>query len=260
MCILAIDTSDTITYIAVRNSSNNFYSNSGFVDQQASHNEELEDLLIKTLEESATKLSEVKVLLIGSGPGSFTGLRIGYGFIKGLAIGLKIPIIEQCSFEAAFFDFYFGNDFKDDYKIISVISDARRNQFFKKSFNINDKELKLLELGHSVIIEDCVLTQGNFEDAIVKFNNIAEVPTATDKYFNVSNLGMGHIHLYDHSLANGTLESSTYDMSNLHKLSPNYVRQVSAQTIAEREKDVLTKADSKGLKLFTDDYNFKNKG
>jgi tRNA threonylcarbamoyl adenosine modification protein YeaZ len=238
MSILAIDTSDTITYIAVRNVSSNLYSNAGFVDQQASHNEELGDLLIKTLEESGTKLSEVNTLIVGSGPGSFTGLRIGYGFIKGLAVGLKIPIIEQCSFEAAFFDFCNSIDFKDNLKRVSIISDARRNQFFKKSFNINDQKFKL---GHSVIIGDCDLTQRNVEDAIVRFNNLAEVPMGADKYFNVRNLGLGHIHLYDHCLAMGLLDSRTYDMSNLHKLCPNYVRQVNAQTIMQREKDAMGK-------------------
>jgi len=46
------------------------------------------------------EIKELKAVTVASGPGSFTGLRVGLSAAKGVAQGLDIPIIGVSSLEA----------------------------------------------------------------------------------------------------------------------------------------------------------------
>tara|TARA_R110000868_G_scaffold5650_7_gene33455 strand:- start:136 stop:822 length:687 start_codon:yes stop_codon:yes gene_type:complete len=57
------------------------------------HSEKLAVFVKELLEESEIAFSELAAVLISKGPGSYTGLRIGVSFAKGLCYGLSIPLI-----------------------------------------------------------------------------------------------------------------------------------------------------------------------
>ncbi len=52
------------------------------------------------LKASSLKLDELNSMLIGLGPGSFTGLRVGLATMKGLALGTNTPLYGFSSMEA----------------------------------------------------------------------------------------------------------------------------------------------------------------
>ena len=52
------------------------------------------------LQEAQLPLKEIKAMLVGLGPGSFTGLRVGLATMKGLAMGAQVPLYGFCSLEA----------------------------------------------------------------------------------------------------------------------------------------------------------------
>ncbi len=58
----------------------------------------LTDAVLKDCDLSVQQLDRVGVTV---GPGSFTGVRIGLAFAKGLAFGIRVPIIPVSSFDAA---------------------------------------------------------------------------------------------------------------------------------------------------------------
>ena len=60
---------------------------------QYTHAERLHPLIAQLLQEANYKLSDIKAIAVGKGPGSYTGLRIGVSATKGLCFGLKIPLI-----------------------------------------------------------------------------------------------------------------------------------------------------------------------
>jgi len=57
------------------------------------HAERIVDIIDATLSDSAVKLSELDLLAVTVGPGSFTGLRIGVSTMKGLAEGAGKPLV-----------------------------------------------------------------------------------------------------------------------------------------------------------------------
>ena len=57
------------------------------------HNEKLPSFITTTLDNSNKTINDIDALAVGIGPGSFTGLRIGLGFCKGMAYSKGLPII-----------------------------------------------------------------------------------------------------------------------------------------------------------------------
>ncbi len=54
---------------------------------------ELLPRLLALLAGAGRSLGDVTAVAIGTGPGSFTGLRVGMSLAKGLAVGLAVPIV-----------------------------------------------------------------------------------------------------------------------------------------------------------------------
>jgi tRNA threonylcarbamoyladenosine biosynthesis protein TsaB len=57
------------------------------------HGETLMPALDRLLGETGVRRSDLTAVVVGTGPGTFTGLRVGISTAKGLAHGLRIPII-----------------------------------------------------------------------------------------------------------------------------------------------------------------------
>ena len=60
---------------------------------RAHHTEQLAPALAGLLERTGLTIDEVKALGVAIGPGSFTSLRVGLAFVKGLALARHLPLI-----------------------------------------------------------------------------------------------------------------------------------------------------------------------
>ncbi len=49
--------------------------------------------IAQLLESAHCKIQDIEALVVATGPGSFTGLRIGIAAAKGMALALKIPVV-----------------------------------------------------------------------------------------------------------------------------------------------------------------------
>lgn len=64
-----------------------------FIGQSFSHAEKLPNFIDEIIGESPIEKNNLSALSISSGPGSYTGLRIGCSTAKGLSFALNIPLI-----------------------------------------------------------------------------------------------------------------------------------------------------------------------
>jgi tRNA threonylcarbamoyladenosine biosynthesis protein TsaB len=65
-----------------------------------SHGEKLPELVDELLDAAQLKLNQLAAVAVGRGPGSFTGLRIGLAYAKGLAWAGALPIVGVDSLDA----------------------------------------------------------------------------------------------------------------------------------------------------------------
>jgi tRNA threonylcarbamoyl adenosine modification protein YeaZ len=97
--ILAIDCATTRVVIAIGSAGGVVM---GATDWPASyrHGETLLPNLERILDEQGVRRSDIDGIVVGTGPGAFTGLRVGIATAKGLAHGLGIPLVGVSTAEA----------------------------------------------------------------------------------------------------------------------------------------------------------------
>lgn len=97
---------------------------------ERTHSEKFLPLIDELLLSTGTSLSDIGLIAVDNGPGSFTGIRIGIATIKAIAEFKNIPVVACSSLEALAY-----NIENADY-ICSLI-DARNNQVYSAIFDGN---------------------------------------------------------------------------------------------------------------------------
>jgi len=95
--ILAIDCSDKACSIALGEAGSVFER---YTDQARQHARQIKPMYRELLTDSGVDQNKLSTIAVGAGPGSFTGLRIGFSFAQGLAYALSIPLLSISSLEA----------------------------------------------------------------------------------------------------------------------------------------------------------------
>jgi tRNA threonylcarbamoyl adenosine modification protein YeaZ len=113
--VLAIDTSTSRTSVAIIEDGSVLYS--GFRDGATAHGPSLPALV-----QEALAISDVDEVVVGMGPGPFTGLRVGIAFAQSFALARAIPVRGVCSLDAI------AAQIQEDDFIITV--DARRKEVY----------------------------------------------------------------------------------------------------------------------------------
>ena len=113
--VLAIDTSTSRSCVAIIDGTEVLYS--GFRDGATAHGPSLPALI-----QEALAVSDVDEVVVGMGPGPFTGLRVGIAFAQSFALAREIPVRGVCSLDAI------AAQVPDKDFIITV--DARRKEVY----------------------------------------------------------------------------------------------------------------------------------
>ncbi|MFY9435741.1 MAG: tRNA (adenosine(37)-N6)-threonylcarbamoyltransferase complex dimerization subunit type 1 TsaB [Limnochordia bacterium] len=92
------------------------------------HSERIIPAVEQLLADSGLKLEDMAAFAVVTGPGSFTGIRVGLATIKGFAYSLGKPIIPVTAIEALAWQF------QNFPHLICPIIDARRREVFTQLF------------------------------------------------------------------------------------------------------------------------------
>ncbi len=138
MYILHLETATKVCSVAL--SFNGELKQLAEIDNDAfAHGEQLTLLVEETLKKEKITVKDLKAVSVASGPGSYTGLRIGVATAKGLCFALSIPLIAvdalTSMIEIA------RNKVSDDKNFCAMI-DARRMEVFSLIHSSNGEILK----------------------------------------------------------------------------------------------------------------------
>ncbi len=121
--------------------------------------ESLAALLGDALRESMRRIDDIALVGVCTGPGSFTGLRIGVAFAKSLAQSKEIPIVGISAYDVAAFGF-------DDRPLVSVARGKRDHYYARVAMESAEKFL-FIQGSRATIDQAAVQIGGAAKPALV---------------------------------------------------------------------------------------------
>ena len=112
--------------------------------EEAAHASDLLIALDQLVRELDGHPSDVSAIFVGTGPGSFTGLRVAIATAQGMALGTNAELRSVCSFEA----FMFGS--LEVGEEAFVVSDAFSSELYLAQYRREESEVSTLTAPHVV--------------------------------------------------------------------------------------------------------------
>tara|TARA_B100001287_G_scaffold226866_1_gene196700 strand:+ start:22673 stop:23365 length:693 start_codon:yes stop_codon:yes gene_type:complete len=184
--ILNIETSTKTCSISIAENGN-LFAYEEIKSDQFVHGEKLHQMIKDLFDKNKKNITEISAVAVASGPGSFTGLRIGVSAAKGLAYGLKVPLISIMTINLMIE--YYDVKRKIENIIIFPMIDARRNEVYTAGYNFKKKMILPV---NAQIINDEFLT------SLKKYEEIYFVGEGAEKLYgkiNQANLSIEAFHL-----------------------------------------------------------------
>ena len=128
MKILSLDTAMAACSVAVVDTDAPLPLAAAFVAMERGHAEALAPMTAEVLEAAGLAISAIDRIAVTIGPGTFTGVRIGLSFAKGLALARHLPVIGIDSLSAIA-----ANDGSD--APLLVVADARNGEVYAAAFD-----------------------------------------------------------------------------------------------------------------------------
>lgn len=126
MYVLGVDTSTLTGGVALLHKGE--LIGESVLNIRTTHSERLLPALEALLEQAEVTTDKLNGIAVVTGPGSFTGIRIGVATAKGLAYALKLPLVGLTTLEA------FGEQFRFFSGLVIPLIDARRHRVYWQAF------------------------------------------------------------------------------------------------------------------------------
>ena len=146
MKILAIDTTASPVSAAILN--DGFLMGEFFLNTKTTHSQTLMPLVDSLLKTTNTEIKDIDVFAVNSGPGSFTGVRIGVASVKGMTMPLDKPCASISTLESMAYSMPYSDG------IVCAVMDARCSQVYNALFMLDNGTIERITEDRAISISE----------------------------------------------------------------------------------------------------------
>ncbi len=159
MKILALECSAGPASVAI--TENGTVIDSAFTNVRLTHSQTLLPMLKGLLDKNGISVRDIDALAISSGPGSFTGIRIGISAVKGLAAPNALPCYSVSTLRAI------AQNAVGFEGIVAAVMDARCNQVYNALFKSQNGRLTRLCEDRALMTTELMTELQNYSESII---------------------------------------------------------------------------------------------
>ena len=210
-CILNIETSTKSCSVAVSNDGKVIFNDEDH--SGANHNVKLGAFVDEALSFTDNHAIPLDAVSVSSGPGSYTGLRIGTSMAKGLCYGRSVKLLGIPTLEVLCVPVLLQEMIKEENALLVPMLDARRMEVYSQVFDRSLKEVRKIEA--NVVTADTYKTYLDkgpvyfFGDGATKCMDIINHPNA-HLIKGIEPLAKNMMPLAEKRIAEGKFEDVAY--------------------------------------------------
>lgn len=169
MKILALESSALVASVAIAEDEKLLASST--LDNGHTHSETLLPMTEHLMALCGMSASDIDLFAVTTGPGSFTGVRIGVSLLKGLAFGQNKPCVGVSTLEALAYNM------EGCVGVLCPVMDARRSQLYNALFYSDGKQITRLTPDRLIPAEELLTVLEQYaEDCEMIYVNGEGVP------------------------------------------------------------------------------------
>lgn len=159
MKILAVEASGSVAGVAL--TEDNILRAEFTLNYKMTHSQTIMPLINEVKQYLNLDLKSIDYIACSAGPGSFTGLRIGAATAKGIAMGIKKPIVPVSTLAGLAYNVYMTD------ALICPVIDARRDQVYTAFYEWKDGKLNTVIEDRIAMIDDVIKEAQEFNKKVI---------------------------------------------------------------------------------------------
>ena len=237
MKILSIDTSSKVCSVAILEDNNVIAQKN--IEDEKTHSQKLMPMLDELLKSCNIEIKDFDLYVCCTGPGSFTGVRIGVSTVKAFNDVTNIPISSVSSLESLAYN-TLNSEFSSKSNLVCSIIDAKNDNVYYGLFEKKGENFILKEKQSAKNIDEMIETLKNYYLSPILFvgdgsnvhkekllENFSNAILVEDKYNVQTAVSVGKAGVYHYN-------QGLFGDSN--SISPLYLRKSQAERALEGEK------------------------
>jgi tRNA threonylcarbamoyladenosine biosynthesis protein TsaB len=153
--VLAFETSENLCGVCIYFSDEKYFFTS--INLKHSHSEKIFEATEWLFKISGIEPANLDSIAVSEGPGSFTGLRIGFSAAKGIAYGANLPIVPVPTFEALAYQLA---NIKSDGEEFIISNKVNKEEVYFAKFQIRGNNYIFVE-DLSILTNDLFIKKAN---------------------------------------------------------------------------------------------------